>query len=576
MSVPGSQPPYTDTNGPCSYPSSLASSFSSESSLFSSLVSLSAASSLTSSTTSLHFPVSKNVRTPVAAPTKAELLVIVPQHHPNSSYYSRPDPLSLPTNTELEQPKRTPRPPNSFILYRKEEAAKYSNLTAAELSKILGDKWARESPEKKAYYANLAKTAEQEHHLKYPEYKFTPAKRGTGKKARALRAAADSALKTAAVVAAASLAFDRDGGSCPLRSPRSTSRRLSMSSMSSMSSPPPSAVSPSVYEYPFSTTDNNALSPPSSRLLWQPSPLSPSTTSNAVEPYGLSGLFGLRSPPLSRRPAPTVPQYNLASPTPCSSPPAASMSAAPVQNHVAHPPQMLMAKVSSPYPETTMPNTASSLFFDPFVSSQWACSTSNIHPDQHHPSYGTSLAPESHFSQNYPDASASVPGATQNLRHAYLESTMDESSLHSKLSQLLRDEIVHMTMHDQNPALARFHSSQGATPSYATGPSQTFTALTSHSFVQDVPPQQQSLACTTPAQFPFSFAPPPPVPAAAIGQVTQLSFQALPRQSLTTPSRSSAPLISTFHGMYAMPQSAPPTPISPVTFNQIPMPPYTI
>ncbi|OAQ26516.1 hypothetical protein K457DRAFT_49750, partial [Linnemannia elongata AG-77] len=68
------------------------------------------------------------------------------------------------------------RPPNSFIIYRKEHSAGYSKITAAELSKILGEQWAKEPPERRAYYARLAKVAEKEHALKFPYYKFTPAK----------------------------------------------------------------------------------------------------------------------------------------------------------------------------------------------------------------------------------------------------------------------------------------------------------------------------------------------------------------------------------------------------------------
>ncbi|KAF9088228.1 hypothetical protein BGX23_007544 [Mortierella sp. AD031] len=91
--------------------------------------------------------------------------------------------------------KKAPRPPNSFIIYRKEQSAKYSKITAAELSKILGEQWANEPAERKAYYAKLAKMAEQEHALKYPEYKFTPAKRGTGKRAKAIQAANHASQK---------------------------------------------------------------------------------------------------------------------------------------------------------------------------------------------------------------------------------------------------------------------------------------------------------------------------------------------------------------------------------------------
>ncbi|KAK3833989.1 MAG: hypothetical protein J3R72DRAFT_514716, partial [Linnemannia gamsii] len=93
--------------------------------------------------------------------------------------------------------KKVPRPPNSFIIYRREHSSNYSKITAAELSKILGEQWANEPPERKAYYAKLAKAAEKEHAIKYPEYKFTPAKRGTGRRAKTIRAAVSAALKSA-------------------------------------------------------------------------------------------------------------------------------------------------------------------------------------------------------------------------------------------------------------------------------------------------------------------------------------------------------------------------------------------
>ncbi|KAF9183802.1 hypothetical protein BGZ51_003756, partial [Haplosporangium sp. Z 767] len=105
-------------------------------------------------------------------------------------------PITTRTVAQEQQPKRTPRPPNSFILYRKEHAVNYPKLTAAELSRILGERWSKETPERKAHYARLAKVAEREHSLKYPEYKFCPAKRGTGKKAKALKAAAKTELST--------------------------------------------------------------------------------------------------------------------------------------------------------------------------------------------------------------------------------------------------------------------------------------------------------------------------------------------------------------------------------------------
>ncbi|KAF9094879.1 Casanova [Mortierella sp. AD031] len=89
--------------------------------------------------------------------------------------------------------KKIPRPPNSFLIYRKEHATNYAGLVATALSAKLAAAWKRETPERLQYYADLAVIAKKEHKLMYPDYKFTPAKRGTGKRARALAAAAAAA-----------------------------------------------------------------------------------------------------------------------------------------------------------------------------------------------------------------------------------------------------------------------------------------------------------------------------------------------------------------------------------------------
>ncbi|KAF9931378.1 Casanova [Linnemannia zychae] len=93
--------------------------------------------------------------------------------------------------------KKTPRPPNSFLIYRSEQASNYPGLIAPTLSAILAERWRNETPERLQYYTELAAQAKKEHALKYPHYKFTPVKRGTGKRARALQAAAALAAKEA-------------------------------------------------------------------------------------------------------------------------------------------------------------------------------------------------------------------------------------------------------------------------------------------------------------------------------------------------------------------------------------------
>ncbi|KAF9540233.1 hypothetical protein EC957_004478 [Mortierella hygrophila] len=111
------------------------------------------------------------------------------------STYNVPSTPTIIHNT-IPKKEKVPRPPNAFIIYRREHSAGYSKITAAELSKILGEQWANEPPERKAHYFKLAKAAEKEHALMFPYYKFTPAKRGTGRKAKTMRAAASAPWKT--------------------------------------------------------------------------------------------------------------------------------------------------------------------------------------------------------------------------------------------------------------------------------------------------------------------------------------------------------------------------------------------
>ncbi|KAG0009489.1 hypothetical protein BGZ81_003356 [Podila clonocystis] len=98
---------------------------------------------------------------------------------------------SIPEVPELEPqdpPKKIPRPPNSFMIYRREKATEHAGLIAAELSTKLAKAWRNETPETRAHYASLADHAKARHTFQYPNYKFTPARRGTGKRAKAIAA----------------------------------------------------------------------------------------------------------------------------------------------------------------------------------------------------------------------------------------------------------------------------------------------------------------------------------------------------------------------------------------------------
>ncbi|KAG0007970.1 hypothetical protein BGZ80_004009 [Entomortierella chlamydospora] len=88
---------------------------------------------------------------------------------------------------------KIPRPSNSFMLYRKDKAKGFPKLVAAKLSAKIAEAWRRETPEVRERYERLAEEAKERHRLLYPNYKFTPKKRGTGKRAQANRARLEAA-----------------------------------------------------------------------------------------------------------------------------------------------------------------------------------------------------------------------------------------------------------------------------------------------------------------------------------------------------------------------------------------------
>ncbi|KAF9977888.1 hypothetical protein BGZ73_004484 [Actinomortierella ambigua] len=97
--------------------------------------------------------------------------------------------------TKLNADDHIPRPPNSFILYRIDIAAKCGKHMARLLSKVIGHRWRNETPECKAYYTEKARQAAELHKHENPDYKFRPAQRGYGKRAKQLKAIAPIAAK---------------------------------------------------------------------------------------------------------------------------------------------------------------------------------------------------------------------------------------------------------------------------------------------------------------------------------------------------------------------------------------------
>ncbi|KAF9928353.1 hypothetical protein FBU30_002434 [Linnemannia zychae] len=316
---------------------------------------------------------------------------------PLSSPKLKPDPYS-PNSIKLEtiepptygssralipdnNAKKIPRPPNSFIIYRREHSSNYTKITAAELSKILGEQWANEPPQRKAYYAELAKAAEKEHALKYPEYKFTPAKRGTGRRAKTIRAAVNATMKVTPTTATSSKI--------------SSTRAYKPSPLSTLAPAPPSLSSPESKPFhPFMpsletplnhnisnisnpsaiiTRKNNKSTP--ADLTKKPSNAdSKSLRSSAQRPKSRLGAAQLRSRPT------TSPSTTVITSNPSYSQPTTgaiefdSISALNFGfNHLLlHPLSDFTAQSSALPPDTRMIATSSSsLLFDPVASVNW-------------------------------------------------------------------------------------------------------------------------------------------------------------------------------------------------------------
>ncbi|KAJ3274504.1 hypothetical protein HDV01_002632 [Terramyces sp. JEL0728] len=68
----------------------------------------------------------------------------------------------------------------AFFIYRKAMREKFISLAGTSrshnVSKVAGESWAKESPEVKAHYQNLALVAHQEHKEKYPDFEWCPKK----------------------------------------------------------------------------------------------------------------------------------------------------------------------------------------------------------------------------------------------------------------------------------------------------------------------------------------------------------------------------------------------------------------
>lgn len=76
---------------------------------------------------------------------------------------------------------KIPRPPNSWILFRKEKSKELREanpgMSAGEVSTEAARQWKALSDEGKGFYQDLAKQAAEQHKIQYPEYRYKPARK---------------------------------------------------------------------------------------------------------------------------------------------------------------------------------------------------------------------------------------------------------------------------------------------------------------------------------------------------------------------------------------------------------------
>ncbi|KAJ2706627.1 hypothetical protein H4R19_004991 [Coemansia spiralis] len=110
--------------------------------------------------------------------------------------YSRP-----PKRTgRTAKPKRTPRPPNAFILYRKAKQAEVirdnPGVSNKDVSCIIGQMWKAEDPAVQDKYRELAEIEKKKHKEMHPNYKYQPRK-PKNKRLQESQAAANAAAAAA-------------------------------------------------------------------------------------------------------------------------------------------------------------------------------------------------------------------------------------------------------------------------------------------------------------------------------------------------------------------------------------------
>jgi hypothetical protein len=72
--------------------------------------------------------------------------------------------------------KRTPRPANAFIIYRRDKHFLVTHHDNNVVSKIIAEMWRHETEEIRSLYYQKAEQEKKDHFLKFPDYKYRPHK----------------------------------------------------------------------------------------------------------------------------------------------------------------------------------------------------------------------------------------------------------------------------------------------------------------------------------------------------------------------------------------------------------------
>ncbi len=119
----------------------------------------------------------------VVTPPYPDAVSLTPQYidTPSPSSSSLSD-ESTSTNNSSHKKDRIPRPPNCYILFRKDVVAKKLIPKGAEhdsrhLSRIIGELWQKLPEEERRYYHQRAAEELENHKILYPNYVYQPQKR---------------------------------------------------------------------------------------------------------------------------------------------------------------------------------------------------------------------------------------------------------------------------------------------------------------------------------------------------------------------------------------------------------------